>query len=157
MKSVLLSAGLLLAMSLSAHGAENMRFHGTLVKAPDCHINNDQTIEVPFGNVGVDKVDGVNYARKIDYTVTCDGKSDESLYLSVSGTGVNWNRAAVKANADNLAIEIQQAGSPFVLGSQVKADLAALPVLTAVPVRKSGATLATGDFTAAAPLVAFYQ
>ncbi|MFP3524592.1 fimbrial protein [Pantoea sp. SIMBA_072] len=147
----------LLMLSLFTHAAENMTFHGTLVKAPDCHINNDQTIEVPFGNVGVDKVDGVNYARKIDYTVTCDGESDENLYLSVNGTGVDWDSAAVKASADNLAIEIRQAGSPFVLGSQVRAGLATLPDLMAVPVRKSGTKLATGNFTAAATLVAFYQ
>ena len=159
MKSALACAGryLLLFLSLSAHAAENMKFHGTLVKAPDCHINNDRTIEVPFGNVGVNKVDGIHYAKKIDYTVTCDGDSDEALWLSVSGTGVDWDSAAVKASADNLAIEIQQAGQPFVLGSKIKIDMKELPALMAVPVKAPGATLVADDFTAGATLVAFYQ
>jgi len=147
----------LLLLPLTGQAAENMKFHGTLVKAPDCHINNDQTIEVSFGNVGVSKIDGVNYAQKIEYTLTCDGENDENLYLSVTGTGVTWDNAAVKSSADNMAIEIQQDGSPFVLGKPVRADLAALPALSAVPVRDGAKPLTAGDFTAGATLIAFYQ
>jgi len=160
MKRVLFRTGqslLMLAMSVTVHAAENMKFHGTLVNAPDCHINNGQTIEVTFGNVGVNKVDGINYARKIDYTVTCDGESPDNLYLSVDGTRVAWDSAAVKASADNLAIEIRQAEKPFVLGSQIRVDLTALPALSAVPVRDGDRPLAAGDFTAGATLIAFYQ
>lgn len=159
MKSILYRAtpGLLLLLSVSLQADVNMKFHGTLIRAPDCHINNDQIIEVAFGNVGVNKVDGVNYARKIGYAITCNGENDESLYISVNGTGVDWDRAAIKASANNLAIQIQQEGKPFILGSQIKVDLTALPTLTAVPVKDGDKPLEAGDFTAGATLVAFYQ
>lgn len=160
MNNVLFYFRLVLLMFLfspTLHAADNMNLHGTLVTAPDCHINNDQIVEVSFGNVGVNKVNGVNYQKRINYSITCDGKSADALYLSINGTGIEWDRSAVKSSVDNLAIEIQQAGNPFVLGSQVKVDLSALPVLTAVPVKRSGASLAVGDFTAEATLIAFYQ
>lgn len=154
--TVALALGTLLQYGYG-HAEENMRFHGALVKAPDCHINDDKTIEVPFDNVGVNKVDGTRYSRNIDYTVTCDGESDEHLYLSINGTGVTWNDAAVKTSADNLAIEIRQNGEPLTLGKSLGIDLNAQPSLTAVPVKESGHTLTAGDFTAGATLVAFYQ
>lgn len=141
----------------SVHAGENMTFHGILVKAPDCHINSDKTIEVPFGNVGVNKVDGIHYSRRIDYKVTCDGQSDEHLYLSVDGTGVNWNTAAVKTSSDGMAIEIRQNGEPFTLGSKVGIDINDQPSLTAVPIKGGDQLLASGDFTASATLIAFYQ
>lgn len=148
---------IIVLLSGPACAQENMKFHGTLVKAPDCHINNNNTIEVTFGNVGVNKIDGAQYSRDIDYTVTCDGDSDQHLYLSVDGTGVTWNDAAVKTSIDNLAIEITQNGKPFTLGSKVSIDLNELPSLRAVPIKEGGQTLTAGDFTAGATLIAFYQ
>ncbi|OAD98027.1 fimbrial protein [Pantoea sp. OXWO6B1] len=140
-----------------ANAVENMRFHGTLINTPDCHINNGETIQVEFNNVGVNKVNGVNYAKKIDYTISCDGDVDENLYLSMDGEGVSWDAAAVKTSSDNLAIEIRRDGQPFVLGTRIKLEPGKLPELIAVPVKKSGNSLASGEFSAGATLIASYQ
>lgn len=157
MKTTITSLLLILA-SLYVHAAENIKFHGTLVDAPDCHINDDQPVTVLFGNVGVNKVDGNNYSRTIDYHITCDYGSTEQLYISVDGTGVDYNNAAVKASADNIAIEIRHDGEPFVLGTQIKVDdINNPPALTAVPVRDGDKALVADEFTASATLVAFYQ
>jgi hypothetical protein len=157
----------LISMSTSSHAAIQFRdedpasatatLKGNLVKTPDCHINNDNIINVSFGNVGVNKVDGIQYSRSIDYTVHCDSNSDKHLYLSVKGTKVDWDDSAVTTSVDNLAIEIRQNGKPLTLGSDLSIDLNAPPSLTAVPVKNSGQTLTAENFEAGATLVAFYQ
>lgn len=149
---------LLFLLSLSVHAEDNMKFYGTLIKAPNCHINSGEPIEVKFGNMGINKVDGNNYLQDINYTITCDGESQEELYLSVNGTGVAYNSAAVKASVDNLAIEIRQDGKPFVLGSKIRVNSKdSPPELTAVPVKNGDKPLVAADFSAAATLIAFYQ
>ncbi len=43
--------------------ADNMNFHGTLMENPPCEINNGQPIEISFDEVGVNKINGQNYAQ----------------------------------------------------------------------------------------------
>ena len=50
----------------------NMFFSGTLVMPP-CTISKGAKVEVDFGeDLGVNKIDGVNYTKPVDYTVDCD-------------------------------------------------------------------------------------
>ncbi|WP_158784164.1 fimbrial protein [Pantoea sp. BAV 3049] len=160
MKKLSISAVLIFffAVSITGQAEENMKFHGTLVSYPDCTINNNQPIEINFGNVGVNKVDGVNYTKDIDYNITCDGDADDAgLYISLLGTAVQFDLAAVESSVADLGIEIKNNDKPFTLGTQIKVDKNALPKLTAVPVKKDGAELSVGDFSATATLQAFYQ
>ncbi|MBJ5150666.1 fimbrial protein, partial [Salmonella enterica subsp. enterica serovar Typhimurium] len=40
--------------------ADNLTFHGKLINPPACTINNGETLEVSFGSVIIDNIDGVN-------------------------------------------------------------------------------------------------
>jgi len=146
------------AASLHALAEENMNFHGTLVALPSCTINNNEPINVEFGDVGVNKVDGVNYTKDIDYKISCDRTTEDGqLYLSVTGTGSDFNSDYLMTSVSGLGIEIKAEDALYKLNSQLKVDIASPPKLTAVPVKEATTSLAAGEFSAAATLQAFYQ
>ncbi len=115
MKKIVLT--MLMGGSLAAQAADNLKFHGTLISPPNCTINNDQTIDVKFGNLLINKIDGTRYAQNVPYEITCC-----LLYTS-----------------------------PITVNEQ------SIPVLKAIPVKKSGASLKEGGFDATATLQVDYQ
>lgn len=152
---------LLVSATLSVPGmaADNMKFSGTLIEPPPCTINNDGQVDVDFGNrVGVKKVDGVNYLQVMNYQIKCDPSvSARDMTLEIMGTPADYDAAAVSSNVTDLAIQIQQNGVPFELNKPIPIRLASPPVLSAVPIKRAGATLIEGPFEATATLRAVYQ
>lgn len=151
---------LLLCASGAAQAADNLKFHGTLVAGPKCTIDNGNTIDVNFNNVLIEKINGSNYSQPVPYTITCDSAyRDDSMAmtLTLSGTAVAFNNAAIATSVDGLGIELRQNNTPFKVGSTLTINEASRPTLTAVPVKKSGATLKEGGFEAWATLQVDYQ
>lgn len=161
MKRFSMTSGLMVIFGLIGFNAvadENMNFHGTLVDFPSCTINDNQPINVEFGNVGINKIDGVNYEKNIDYKISCDGTdTKDQLYLSITGQAAGFNSGELSTSVDGLAIEIKQNSTAYKLADQIPVNLDAPPKLSAVPVKGAGASLATGEFSASATLQAFYQ
>ena len=159
-----LYAGMLLLLAISAlsapgMAADNMKFSGTLIEPPPCTINNDGQVDVDFGNrVGVKKVDGVNYLQVMNYQIKCDPSvSARDMTLEMIGTPADYDAAAVSSNVTDLAIQIQQGRVPFELNKPIPINLTTPPILSAVPVKRIGATLVEGPFEATATLRAVYQ
>lgn len=152
---------LLLACSCSCvQAAENLKFHGTLIAAPTCTIDNDQPIEVSFGNVLIDTINGENFSQPVPYTIACDPDvRDDSLAmtLTLSGTAVDFDTAAIATDVTGLGIELRQNDTPFVIGSTIAINESSKPTLTAVPVKKAGAVLQEGAFEAWATLRVDYR
>ena len=115
------------AFALGSSALANLRFDGTLIEPPPCTINSGGTIVVDFGDVGVNKVDGVNYRK--------------TVASSVSGLG----------------IKILRNGVPFTLNTPLLINPASPPVLEAVPIKSAASTLSPGSFSASATLLAYYQ
>lgn len=68
--------------------ADNLTFHGKLINPPACTINNGETLEVSFGSVIIDNIDGVNYLTEIPWTLTCDSSfRDDALTFTLSYLG----------------------------------------------------------------------
>lgn len=150
----------LISSSFAAQSAENLKFHGTLISPPNCTINNDQTIDVEFGNMLINKIDGTCYAQNVPYEITCDSTvRDEAMAmtLTLSGSVSDFNQAAVNTSVAGLGIELRQNDQPFTLGSTIKVNEQSIPVLKAIPVKKSGASLTEGGFDATATLQVDYQ
>lgn len=104
--------------SLAAQAADNLKFHGTLISPPNCTINNDQTIDVEFGNLLINKIDGTRYAQNVPYEITCDSTvRDETMAmtLTLSGSVSDFNPAAVNTSVAGLGIELRQNDQPFTL------------------------------------------
>ena len=152
---------LLVSATLSVPGmaADNMKFSGTLIEPPPCTINNDGQVDVDFGSrVGVKKVDGVNYLQVMNYRIKCDPSvSARDMTLEIIGTPADYDAAAVSSNVTDLAIQIKQNGVPVELNKPIHISMTTPPILSAVPVKRVGATLVEGPFEATATLRAVYQ
>lgn len=151
---------ILMSSCFALHAADNLKFHGTLISPPNCTISNNKTIEVEFGNVLINKIDGTNYMQDVPYEIDCSSTARDAsmaMTLTFSGAASGFNNAAISTTVAGLGIELQQDGKPFTLGSTITINEQSIPVLKAVPVKQSGATLAEGDFDATATLQVDYQ
>lgn len=156
----LLLIGTLSGASSAALAEGEMTFRGTLLTPPPCRINDNNQVEVDFGErVGINKVDGVNYRQAVNYQITCDSASGGSwgLTLSLSGTASGFDKQALATNKSDLGIRVYRDDQPFTPGSTLKITLDNPPRLEAVPVKKEGAALIEGAFEAWATLQADYQ
>lgn len=152
---LVLAGGMLLSPWLTA--AENMTFHGTLIEHPPCTINSGQPIEIDFGEVGVNKVDGQNYAQTFTIIYDCEGTSTDKV-LRYLGAATTFDTAAVQSNIPEFGIQLQHridgVSTPFAVGSTlaIPSYLGASQFI-ATPVKNAaGAELQEGAFTAAATL-----
>ena len=136
-----------------------MSFHGTLVEPP-CSINSGKVINVVFGNdLGVNKIDGINYKQDINYTVTCDGGYTPSqLELVIDTTyQADFEASAIQTDKEGLGIQILVDGQPVDFAKPLAFNPSALPKLEAVPVQRLGAVLTEGAFSATMTLRTDYQ
>ncbi|EMJ5851811.1 fimbrial protein [Klebsiella aerogenes] len=148
------------ALFCSSLLATGMQFTGTLVEPPPCTINGDQPVYVDFGkNVGVNKVDGVNYIQPVNYNLTCGAdSSQEGMSLVLSTTDkTSYDEAAINTSITGLGIRLMYDGEPVVFGDAVPVSMAEHPLLQAVPVKAPDAKLDSGPFEASLTLQVVYQ
>ena len=151
---------LLFSASLQAKdNQQQMQFYGTLNVPPVCTINNGQVIDVDFGErIGVNKVDGKNYLRNVNYEIQCEkGGNSLELGLKVTAIAANYDDSVIQTNLTDLGIQLLLGGKPLVLNQRTRVDAAAPPTLQAVPVKRPGAELKVSDFRATATLTEDYQ
>ncbi|MEI9743869.1 MULTISPECIES: fimbrial protein [Enterobacter cloacae complex] len=137
--------------------SENMNFRGTLLEYPPCEINGGQPVEIDFGEMGVNKVDGENYARSFTLTYNCEGASTDKI-LRYLGSVTEFDPAAVQSNFADFGIRLSHRTpegvvTPLTVGSTLL--IAAnndRSTFVATPVKKSGAVLQEGAFNAGATL-----
>ncbi|MCE9882486.1 fimbrial protein [Hafnia paralvei] len=146
---------LLILKLAPAHADSDVKFHGTLVVVT-CQVNQDKLVNVSFGEVGVKKIDGINYSASIPFVVTCNnlsGQGNPGLTLSVNGTAADFNENAISTTVSGLGIQIMKDGVPLKLNTETEISYVPQPTLTAVPVKADGVELSAGDFHATATLV----
>lgn len=72
----------------------DITFHGTLVSPPVCTISGGKTIEVDFGDILINDIDGVNFRQTVPYEITCDSGVRDAVWemtLTWKGTPTNYN------------------------------------------------------------------
>ena len=157
MKTILLA---FLLISVTSQAAENLQFSGTLVAPPICTVNNEETIEIDFGNVAIDRINGSNYTELVGLFIYCDSvRQDNSIAMTLSfgGTPTDFDPAAIETDVEGLGIEIRQNDKPLNIGDVLVVNELAIPMLEAVPVKKNGASLPIGDFEAWGTIKVEYQ
>jgi len=155
--SVLFFYGVL-SGGVHAAGDIDMTFRGRLIEPPPCTINNGNRVDVDFGDrVGVNRVDGNEYRREVNYQIVCDRGGSWTMTLSLNGTTAGFDADALLSNKTDLGIRVYQDGKPFRPGSVLTIDPNKPPTLEAVPVKRPGSTLTEGAFEAWATLQAEYQ
>ncbi len=147
------------AISLSgAVAAANVLFRGTLNEPPPCTIDSGNSIDIDFDKVRIQRVDGVNYRKNVPYAIHCAaGTLPWELKLSIKGTATTFEPSALQSSTVDTGIKILQHGLPFQLNTPLGINLSAPPLLEAIPVKRPGASLQPGAFTATATLLAEYQ
>ncbi|OMQ20804.1 fimbrial protein [Serratia oryzae] len=164
---ILLLVGLLVGVPNTRAAQENSAFSldGYLILPPVCTLNNNAQIEVSFGNVGVGKVDGVQYKKPIPYTLACTGDTSKPWTVSLTFTGTAAPFAADSAtllanspqNGNRLGIRLLRNGVALPLNTAITIDPASPPALEAVPVKQPGSTLLADPFNATGTLRITYQ
>lgn len=157
MKRIFALAALALYLGLKCASAGNLIFYGILTAdTPFCQINEGKALEVTFGTIISDRIDGVNYLTDIPWTFTCVGPSGlpgiDIVTLQYIGT-TSFTRDAVMSSIDGLGIELQQNGEIFRPGETISFREDSPPTLKAVPIKEPGKILAEGRFEAFAVLV----
>lgn len=139
-------------------GGTEIKIFGTLVEPPPCQINNNQVIDVPFGEIGVNRVDGKNYLKQVEAPLKCDESQLKwDLWMEVHGQATAFDKAAIQSSVTELGIHLMMDGKPLEVNKPVLISPAPTLKFEAVPVKKAGVELPEGAFDASATLLVEYQ
>ncbi|ELO83544.1 TPA: fimbrial protein [Salmonella enterica subsp. enterica serovar Enteritidis] len=158
MKRIIGLLMLLLVGGIRTATAASLTFHGRLMMdVPFCTVNDGNTLEVSFGTIVSDKIDGVNYLTDIPWTFYCTEtrSPDIAVYtLQYEGTSTNFSPDAITTSIDGLGIVLQQNGEIFRPGDTLTNNYPyTKPTLKAVPIKQPGKDLTEGYFEAYAVLI----
>lgn len=158
-RAILVYSCLLLAASQVAQAATDINIRGVIVAPPPCVINGDATIDVPFGDdLLTTRVDGVNYRRGVPYTVVCTAPPSNAMTLELQGMGASFDSDVLEtAGKVDLGVKLFINGVDWPLNTPVNFTYPSLPVVQAVPVKRTGSTLTYGAFSAAGTLIVKLQ
>jgi len=146
------------AQPVMAAGSTSTITVKVVLTAPPCEVNNNQLIEVNFGNdVLTTRVDGDYKKRPVPYSIQCPPGAPAAMKMQVEGTGAVFDGEVLLTQITDFGIEIQTNGRRLPLNSWVNFSYPNWPPLEAVPVKRSGASLAGGYFSAGATMKVEYQ
>lgn len=129
-----------------------------ILTAEPCKVNNNDIIEVNFGNeVQTTLVDGNYKKMQVPYTVQCPAGAPKAMSIRIEGAGAAFDRDVLDTNIGNFGIEILSDGYPLPINRPKDFTYPNLPRLYAVPVKRAGATLKGGVFSAGAIMKVEYR
>lgn len=129
----------------------------TIMAPPPCIINSNRTITVDFGDdVVIPLIDGSYKKRPVQYSLDCSEKTSNALQMQVAGLP-GFDGLSLKTSQRGLGVALTRDGKRLILNSPFDFDADKKPVLEAVLVKQSGATLSGGAFSAGATLKVDYR
>lgn len=128
------------------------------VVAPPCEVNNNNLIEVNFGNdVMTTRVDGEYKKMPIVYSVQCQGEAAGAARIRIEGDSAVFDAGVLNTNKTDFGIELLNGGKRLPINSWLNFSYPSLPKLEAVPVKRGGARLSGGAFSAGATMKVEYR
>ncbi|RJK61675.1 exotoxin [Serratia marcescens] len=127
------------------------------VPALDCVINGNQPVEVNFGQVLANRVNGANYRRLVNYSVSCPNGYQNAMKIQLYGKAAEFDPGVLDTNISGLGIQLFSGDSKLPVNDWLNFTYPNVPALYAAPVKKEGATLVYGEFSAAAVMRVVYQ
>lgn len=129
-----------------------------ILTAPPCEINDNKLIEVNFGNdVLTTLVDGNYKKMQVPYTVQCPPGAPSAMNIRIEGTGAAFNHDVLTTNITDFGIAISSNGTALPINSSKGFTYPDWPKIEAVPVKRPGATLSGGVFSAGAVMKVEYR
>ncbi|WP_336194034.1 fimbrial protein [Providencia stuartii] len=148
--------------------AVEVLFSGNLLENPPCDVAGsegpNQSIKVNFGEIGITKIDGMNYREDFTLTLSCGSElgDDVVLYLQYMSPLVeSYDNKALSTSINGLGIRLYHNGVVIApnTGSAIKMSSSnrtiSLP-LYAIPVRDPKVSLREEGFTASATVQMLY-
>ncbi|MBH2855213.1 fimbrial protein [Serratia marcescens] len=130
---------------------------GSIVNPASCVINNNQMIDVVFGDdvittrVSTD-VYGGNYLKQVVYTLEC--KNANKVNMKIEGNAAAFNSQILKTEQSDLGVALRIGNNLMAVNSTVyQFDYPNTPQLVALPIKRSGGALTAGKFNAGATMV----
>lgn len=158
MKIALLTLGIGWAQhSAAERAAAKIAISLTVFAPPPCTINNNKTIEVDFGNVGISNINNDHNVRPINFNLACSGLTKNQLRLQITGTESQGFSGYLQTNHDGLAIKLMSNGNLLPINSWLNFNWPDVPELSVAPVSVESAALTGGAFNATATLRILYQ
>ncbi|MGF6188946.1 fimbrial protein [Serratia sp. 2723] len=126
--------------------------------APPCDVNDNKLIEVNFGNdVMTTRVDGEYKKMPINYTLKCQGGASNAVRMRIDGQGAAFDAGVLKTNKTDFGIALLNNGKRLPINGWLNFTYPDQPTLEAVPVKRSGARLSGGAFSAGATMKVEYR
>ncbi|OWO85709.1 fimbrial protein [Photorhabdus luminescens] len=138
-------------------GKTPVNIYGVVIAPPPCVINNGNTIDVDFGDVMINRIDGVNYMQPVKYTVKCEKMPANAMKMMISGNTASFDRTVLQTNHSGLGIAVIHNGRKLPVNDWMKFSYPNFPELHAVPVKDMATALKGGDFGAGATMMVEYQ
>lgn len=145
-----------LAISQQTGDSVDFTFTGLLQAMTPCSINNDQTIEIAFGNVGINKVEGGSYTHAIDYEVDCGSVGGANkILMTLKATPVPSDDSILDSGRKGLWLQFYKDGAPLKLNEEFKVEnVLSPPKLSVTLITNPGEDLDEGPFSVTATLIA---
>lgn len=146
------------SQSMLNANAADMVFKGVLVEPPPCKINEGIDMTLSFDKIGVNKVDGDNYRKEIEYTLSCKDSPSRNLTMMLDTSSVaSFSSGTIQSNIAGLGIKVYINGAPAEFSKPLVIKQGEKPKLEAVPVSQPGIDLTEGKFYASATLTFKFQ
>lgn len=151
----------LLAVPLSALAVQ-ATFSGTLIGNSPCVVNDNDPIEVDFGDVLIRDVqgqEGSQYSRDVPYTIDCENaNTSDAMNLRIGGTPTSWDGYLLRTSKANLGLQFYVDGRIYELNDDYSFSYGYEPTITVAP--EGSDSLSDNDdgfFYATASLTVEYQ
>lgn len=132
-------------------------FSGKLQGITYCNISNNSIIEVPFGNVSINKLSSGQYIKTLDYTLNCGVVSaSNTVSMMFKSSLAAPNSSAIPTSIDGLVVNVLKDGLLMPLNTNIEIDPKAPPKLQLQLDSLPNSTLVEAPFTATGTMVVEY-
>lgn len=129
---------------------------GSVIARP-CKVNDGKPIEINFNDVLSTRIENENYKQKMDYTLSCKTAGNPKMSVRFTGDSAGFDSRYLKTSITNLGVLFKAGSSDIYMGRGFSFDYKTPPDLYVVLVKKSGATLPGGAFSATATMQVSYN
>ena len=135
-----------------------VNFTGHLTNRSPCTVGDDKVIEVPFGNVGVNKVDTGQFIQTVPYTLECgSAAAGDTVKMKILATPVAAENSAMASSVNGLWIRFLKDDARQPLNEEFDVpDWHNPPKLEIQLAKDPAVDLTAAAFTATATLTAEY-
>lgn len=136
----------------------SITFTGRLNNHKPCVVNNNQDINVAFGNVNINKVSTDHITQSMDYSLDCSGsQAGNTVEMTIKATPVTGDTAAIASNIPGLWLKFIKDGQPQDLNEAFTvADWQSTPTLEIELEKDPAVELEAAAFSATATLMSEY-